>query len=187
MNNKKSLILLALVLFLVSISLIIYAFNSNKKEETLSEIPLKIKEKEVEKTETKDQNLEKIKTQMEKLNNQSLEVKEKTTSDETSQGVAEAKKYEEDFIKKGQAQMADGLVLEKTADYLKVKFSSASYTWISKVNINSKTSITKLNSGSENISIPLAEIDLNSKVVVRTTGASITEEEFDAERVIKVY
>jgi uncharacterized protein YpmS len=78
------------------------------------------------------------------------------------------------------------LVTEKTNSYLKVKFSSVSYTWVSKVNINSKTSITKLNPGSENITISLDEIDLDSKVVVRTTGASITEEEFEAESVIKV-
>jgi uncharacterized protein YpmS len=186
MNNKKSLILLALILFLALIFLIAYAFSiSNKKEEPLPKVPLETKEKEVEKKEVRDPNLEKIKTQMEKLNNQSLEVKEEAT-DENSGELEAAKEYEEEFIKKEQAQMADGLVTEKTNSYLKVKFSSVSYTWVSKVNINSKTSITKLNPGSENITISLDEIDLDSKVVVRTTGASITEEEFEAESVIKV-
>jgi hypothetical protein len=185
MNNKKSLILLALILFLALIFLMAYAFSiSNKKEEPLPKTPLETKEKEVEKKEVQDPNLEKIKTQMEKLNNQSLEVKEET--DENSEVSKAAKEYEEEFIKKEQAQMADGLVTEKTNSYLKVKFSSVSYTWVSKVNINSKTSITKLNPGSENTTISLDEINLDSKVVVRTTGTSITEEEFEAESVIKV-
>lgn len=186
MNNKKSLILLALILFLALIFLIAYAFSiSNKKEEPLPKVPLETKEKEVEKKEVRDPNLEKIKTQMEKLNNQSLETKE-ISEDENCEESEEAKKYEEEFIEKGEAQIADGLVIEKTTSYLKVKFSSASYTWVSKVNIDSKTSITKLNPGSENINISLDEIDLNSKVVIRTTGNSITEEEFEAESVIKV-
>jgi hypothetical protein len=82
--------------------------------------------------------------------------------------------------------MADGYVLEVTNSYLKVKFNSASYTWISKVNITPETSLTQINPGSENTPISLAEITVNSKVTVRTNGESITNEEITAEKVIKV-
>jgi hypothetical protein len=188
MKNKKPLIMLAIIILLALLGLVFYAFQISQSQPEKKVTP-PITQKEKSTTESKDKiknpELEKIKIEMEKLNNQSLETKE-ISEDENCEESEEAKKYEEEFIEKGEAQIADGLVIEKTTSYLKVKFSSASYTWVSKVNIDSKTSITKLNPGSENINISLDEIDLNSKVVIRTTGNSITEEEFEAESVIKV-
>jgi hypothetical protein len=183
MKNKKTLLLIALILLLTLVFMIWYAFKALEIKDT--QPVLKNDSKPTTTTKKEDPNLEKIKTQMEKLNNSSLEAKQ-PSSEENLQESDQAQQYEQEFIEKGEAKMADGYVLEATNSYLKVKFNSASYTWISKVNITSETSLTQLNSGSENTPISLSEITIDSKVAVRTNGESITNEEITAEKVIKV-
>lgn len=160
-----------------------YAFEVLKTEET--QPTLKNDLKPTTTTNNEDPNLERIKTQMEKLNNSSLETKQ-PSSEENLQESDQAKQYEQEFIEKGEAEMAGGYVTEISNSFIKVKFNSASYTWISKVNITPETSLTQINPGSENTPISLAEITVNSKVTVRANGESITNEEITAEKVIKV-
>jgi hypothetical protein len=186
MKNKKTLLLIALILSLTLMFMIWYAFRTLETKETQPILKNDLKPTTTNTiTNKEDSNLEKIKTQMEKLNNSSLEAKQPSL-EEGLQESDQAKQYEQEFIEKGEARMADGYVLEVTNSYLKVKFNSASYTWISKVNITPETSLTQINPGSENTPISLAEITVNSKVTVRTNGESITNEEITAEKVIKV-
>jgi heme/copper-type cytochrome/quinol oxidase subunit 2 len=182
MKNKKSLIILTLILAIVLTLLITYAYKTTNQPITsspnLSTKPVEqTKGTELEKQEKLE--LEEIKRKMDNINNETFQTDEEEDCDEES--IEATEDYTQEVIE-GKSKSSEGLVLEKNNSKLKVEFYQGSYKWISEVEIDNNTNLSFISSATgETEKASLSDIEVQDRVIVKSADNKIIDEKFKAE------
>lgn len=176
--KKQPLIILGIFLIVVILILIVYAYQSIKISEP--ELQTSI-QPGVEKEDSKKE-IQKLK---DGFANETLEINEISEEGCSEEEVTIKKEHEED-VKAGIAKIAEGKVLEKGNNYLKVKLSQGSLNWNSNVKVNQETIIKIANFEKESVAnASISDIQINDKVTIKSNGENnILNSEFTASRII---
>jgi len=188
MKKQKILILLGIILIILIISLMIYAYYLSQAINPAVQNPTqtpRVNPSVVQQQKAQQlADIEKIKQEMAGINNQSF-----TTIDpseiSSDCSTEESKQYQEKVIT-GEAKVAEGLITEIGASFLKVNFQQDLVKWTSTVNLDAKTSLTTINKELVASNIKSSDLKVGNKIVVKTSGEKITDESFLANSIARM-